>query len=44
MRRKRRNHSSDFKAKVAIAALKSEQTLAEIAEQFDAHPNPGQSH
>lgn len=39
MRRKRRNHSSAFKAKVALAALKNDRTLAELAEQFDVHPN-----
>ena len=38
-RRKRRNHSSAFKAKVALAAMKGEHTLAELAEQFDVHPN-----
>ena len=38
-RRKRRNHSSAFKAKVALAALKGERTLAELAEQFDVYPN-----
>jgi len=38
-RRKRRNHSSAFKAKVALAAVKSEHTLAELAQQFDVHPN-----
>jgi len=38
-RRKRRNHSSAFKAKVAPAAEKGERTLAELAEQFDIHPN-----
>ena len=38
-RRKRRNHSSTFKAKVAVAALKGDRTLAELAEQFDVHPN-----
>ena len=38
-RRKRRNHSSAFKAKVALAALQGDQTLAELAEQFDVHPN-----
>jgi transposase len=38
-RRPRRNHSAAFKAKVAIAAIKGERTIAEIAEQFDIHPN-----
>ena len=32
-RRKRRNHSPAFKAKVALAAVKGERTLAELAEQ-----------
>lgn len=39
MRRKRRNHLPAFKAKVAIAALKGDKTLAELAEEFDVHPN-----
>ena len=39
MRRKRRNHSSSFKAKVALAALKGDRTLSELAEQYDVHPN-----
>ena len=38
-KRTRRNHSSAFKAKVAIAAIKGDRTLAQIAEQFDVHPN-----
>ena len=38
-RRPRRNHSAAFKAKVALAAVKGEKTLAELAEQFDLHPN-----
>ena len=38
-RRPRRNHSPAFKAKVALAAIKAEKTLAELAEQFDVHPN-----
>ena len=38
-RRKRRNHASAFKAKVALAAVKGERTLAELAGQFDVHPN-----
>lgn len=39
MRRKRRNHSPRFKAKVALAALQGDRTLAELAEQFEVHPN-----
>ena len=38
-RRKRRNHSPTFKAQVAVAALKGDKTLAELAQQFDVHPN-----
>ena len=38
-RRQRRNHSSAFKAKVALAALKEDKTLAELAEQYDVHLN-----
>ena len=38
-RRPRRNHSAAFKAKVALAALKGDHTLAELAQQFDVHPN-----
>lgn len=37
--RKRRNHSPAFKAMVALAAVRGEQTLAELAEQYDVHPN-----
>lgn len=39
MKRKRRNHQPAFKAKVALAAVKGEKTLAELAEQYDVHPN-----
>ncbi len=39
MRRPRRNHSAAFKAKVALAPVKSDQTLAQLAERFDVHPN-----
>ena len=39
MRRKRRNHSSAFKAKVALAAIKGDRTLSELSEQFDVHAN-----
>ena len=38
-RRPRRNHSPAFKAKVALAALKGEATLAELAQRFDIHPH-----
>ena len=38
-RRPRRNHSPAFKAKVALAAIKGEKTLADLAQQFDVHPN-----
>ena len=37
-RRTRRNHSPAFKAKVALAALKGEKTLAELAQLHDVHP------
>lgn len=39
MKRKRRNHLPGFKAKVALAAIKGEKTLAELAEQYDIHQN-----
>ncbi|WP_419224806.1 IS3 family transposase [Acinetobacter sp. A2] len=38
-RRPRRNHSNDFKAKVALAAIKAEKTLAELSSEFDVHQN-----
>ncbi len=38
-RRARRTHNPAFKAKVALAAIKGERTLAELAQQFDVHPN-----
>lgn len=38
-RRARRTHAPAFKAKVALAAIKGEKTLAELAQQFDVHPN-----
>ena len=38
-RRPRRNYSAAFKAKVALEALKDGQTLAELAERFQVHPN-----
>jgi transposase len=38
-RRVRRTHAPAFKAKVALAAIKGERTLAELAHQYDVHPN-----
>src|SRR5258706_15597074 len=38
-RRARRNHSPAFKAKVALAAIHGDRTLAQLAEHFDVHPN-----
>jgi transposase-like protein len=34
-----KRYSADFKAKVALAAVRGEKTLSELAEQFDVHPN-----
>jgi transposase len=38
-KRKRRNHSPGFKAKVALAAMRGDRTLAELAQQYEVHPN-----
>ena len=38
-RRPRRNHGAAFKAKVALAAIKGDQTLVELAERFQVHAN-----
>ena len=38
-KRTRHNHAPAFKAKVALAALKGEKTLAELAQLYDVHPN-----
>ena len=37
-KRPRRNHAPAFKAKVALAAVKGDGTLAELAKRFDVHP------
>lgn len=36
---KRRNHGSAFKAKVALEAIKEQQTIAELSTRFQVHPN-----
>jgi transposase len=38
-RRARRNHTPAFRARVALAAIKGDRTLSQLAEQFDVHPN-----
>jgi len=38
-RRPRRNHGAAFKAKVALEAIKGDQTVVELAERFQIHPN-----
>ena len=38
-KRLRRNHTAAFKAKVALEAMKTDQTLVELAERFQVHPN-----
>jgi len=39
MKQNRRKHSSSFKAKIALEALKGEETTAELASRFEVHPS-----
>jgi transposase len=38
-KRPRRNHARGFKAKAALEALKGEQTIVELAQRYQVHPN-----
>ena len=39
MKNKRRNHTAAFKAKVALAAAKTDKTISELASEYEVHPN-----
>jgi hypothetical protein len=39
MKNKRCNHNAAFKAKIALAAAKGDKTIAEVASEYEVHPN-----
>ncbi len=39
MKQSRRKHSPEFKARVAMEAIKGEETIAELANRFEVHPS-----
>jgi len=39
MSRKRRNHSPEFKSKVALAAIKGDETLSELSRRYNINAN-----